>query len=125
MTYSFPRKTAGLIDARDSDLSGERCCQRCGSKWHLERQHRRAKGMGGSQNRPHAHCPCNGITLCRDCHQWAHAHPERAEAEGFIVSQSVGEPGSRGVMRFSASEGGATMWPDCSGNWLSAVGEAA
>jgi hypothetical protein len=41
----------------------------------------------------------------------------RAEAEGFIVSQSVDWPGSVSVMRFAAAEGGASQYPSCDGRW--------
>lgn len=128
---SFPPRSRKLIDRRDSDHAGAepvRLCQRCGTAEDPQRHHRRGKQKGGSHRRPHTQCPCNGITLCgpggRGCHQWAHAHPEQARAEGFIVSQSVNAPGSAGVMRFAAAEGGATQWPSCSGGWLETAAEA-
>lgn len=115
----FPPSVAALLDARDE------WCQRCGSTRDLERHHRRGKAIGGSRNRGHGQCACNGLRLCRRCHAWAH-RGERAEAQaqGFIVSQSVAFPGSVGVMRGSADGGGALMWPDCDGNWLGTAAEA-
>jgi hypothetical protein len=132
-TQPFGQMVCGLIDARDSDHDDAlpmRLCQRCGSARNLQRHHRRAKAKGGSAARPHTQCCCNGILLCgpyrssAGCHAWAHAHPEEARAEGWIVSQSVDEPGSVGVMRFAAAEDGATQWPTCSGEWAQAAPEA-
>lgn len=122
---SFSAAACALIDTRDSDDSGAvlvRLCQRCGSSRNLHRHHRRLKGEGGT-NRPHAHCPCNGVTTCLQCHREIHDHPEQSEAEGWIVSQSIDEPGSAGVMRFAAAEGGATQWPSCDGRWLETAPE--
>lgn len=125
-TETFAPAVAELIDRRDGDDTGAalvRICQRDGAVRSLHRHHRRLKGDGGSQ-RVHAHCACNGVTLCARCHRWVHDHPEQAMAEGWIVSQSEGEPGSVGVMRFAAAEGGATQWPTCSGEWAQAAPEA-
>lgn len=41
----------------------------------------------------HRHCPCNLVTLCRTCHAWAHANPDEAGAQGYIVSQWSESPG--------------------------------
>jgi len=40
----------------------------------------------------HQHCPCNGILLCRTCHNWVHAHPKDAKAQGLIVGRHVEQP---------------------------------
>lgn len=114
----FPPDVADALDERD-----ERC-QRCGSTEELERHHRRLKGIGGSRGR-HTQCTCNGVRLCRSCHRWAHGkdRPE-AEAQGFIVSQSVDEPRSVSVMRFAAADGGATQFPTCDGQWVSTAAQA-
>ena len=120
---SFPHPVCLLIDTRDSDDSGAvpvRLCQGCGKTRNLHRHHRRGKDAGGSGGRVHTHCACNALTLCLACHAWAHANPREAQAMGWIVSQSVDEPGSAGVMRFAAAEGGATQWPSCDGRWLEA-----
>lgn len=115
----FPPAVADQINQRD-----ERC-QRCGSRRGLHRHHRRGKANGGSR-RKHAQCACNGILLCWLCHHWAHVTGRRqAEAEGFVVSQSVRKPGSVGVMRYAgAGMGGATQWPTCDGEWVSTAPEA-
>ena len=110
--HPFPPKVAAQLDARDQ------CCQRCGSGRNLERHHRRLKGSGGSQDRAHAQCACNGVVLCQKCHGQVHrGNRIEAGAQGFIVSQSVDEPGSVSVMRFAAADGGATQYPTCDGGW--------
>lgn len=114
----FPAAVRAQIDARD------KCCQRCAATQALEHHHRRLKGIGGSKHRTHAQHACNGILLCRKCHGWAHRGDRRtAEAQGFIVSQSVDEPGLVGVMRFAAAGGGATQWPACDGSWADTAPE--
>jgi hypothetical protein len=117
---TFSAAVCALIDQRDGDDGGAvlvRLCQRCGTTRNLHRHHRRGKDAGGSSDRAHTHCACNGVTLCRGCHAEVHAHPEQSQAEGWIVSQSEDEPASVGVMRFASAEGGATQWPSCSGEW--------
>ena len=126
---TFSPAVCALVDARDGDDSGAvlvRLCQRCGSTRNLHRHHRRLKQKGGSSNRPHTHCPCNAVTVCLACHDEIHDQASRREmeAEGWIVSQAVDEPGAVGVMRFAAAEGGATQWPSCSGAWLETAAEA-
>jgi hypothetical protein len=115
----FPARVAAQLDERD-----DRCCQRCGRTRGIHRHHRRGKASGGSR-RKHTQCACNGVLLCWRCHHWAHVtHRAQAEAEGFIVSQSVDEPASAGVMRFAGSAGGVTQWPACSGEWAGTADEA-
>ncbi len=123
---TFPRPVCLLIDKRDSDDSGAvlvRLCQRCGTTRNLHRHHRRLKGYGGSR-RTHAHCACVGVTLCQRCHGEIHANPKQAMTEGWIVSRAVRHPGTVGVMRFAAAEGGATQWPTCTGEWAETAPEA-
>ena len=62
-------------------------CLRCGGSgqhWH----HRRGRAVRDQ----HTHCACNGVLLCRTCHEWAHANPFEARRTGFIVSRSEPEP---------------------------------
>lgn len=121
----FPPLVCRLIDQRDNDGHGAipaRLCQRCGTSRDPQRHHRRGKAKGGSKRRTHTQCSCNGITLCgpggNSCHQWAHAHPAEARAQGFIVSQAVSEPAAKGVLRLVAIGGNTVRWPSCDGQWL-------
>jgi hypothetical protein len=124
---TFSGAVCEQIDLRDGDDTGAvlvRLCQRCGSTRNLHRHHRRLKGSGGT-SRAHAHCACNGVVVCFRCHGEIHTGDRRgAVAEGWIVPQDVDEPGSVGVMRFAAAEGGATQWPSCTGEWLETAPEA-
>jgi hypothetical protein len=58
-------------------------CVRCGmmtpGHWH----HRRSRSIRDDIT----HSPCNGINLCGTCHDWVHAHPFEARAQGWIVSR--------------------------------------
>ncbi|MGH3304125.1 MAG: hypothetical protein ACRDOK_21085 [Streptosporangiaceae bacterium] len=106
----FPPRVLALIDVRD-----ERRCQRCATGSELHHHHRRGKGQGGSRA-PHTQCPCNGITLCWRCHDWAHVRGRAvAERLGFVVSQSVAEPGTVPVTRFGR---GRSWYPACDGEWV-------
>lgn len=51
------------VRARDGDM-----CRRCGTHWDLHVHHVNYRSEGGS-NAKH-----NLITLCEDCHSWAHAN---------------------------------------------------
>lgn len=62
------------IRARDWDR-----CANCGSSRDLHVHHRRLRSQGG----PNTYA--NQITLCTDCHTWAHANPERAHRSGLIL----------------------------------------
>ena len=46
-------------------------CERCGSTRDLECAH-----ILPRVNRALRHDPENALALCRECHRWAHAHPE-------------------------------------------------
>jgi len=66
-------------------------CFRCGcpaqpGEWH----HRRRRNVKDE----HQHCPCNGISLCKTCHDWVHAHPFEARRYGWIVSAHEPDPGA-------------------------------
>ena len=61
------------------ERTGGRClrCGGNGAHWH----HRRSRRVVDE----HTHCACNGVWLCARCHSWAHHHPTKAKAEGYIV----------------------------------------
>lgn len=117
---TFSAAVRAQLDKRDG------CCQNCGSTQGLQRHHRRGKASGGSSRRAHTHCSCNGLILCWRCHPWSHVRGRRqAQAQGFVVSQSVAEPASIGVMRYAGTGGGgATQWPTCGGTWAGSAPEA-
>lgn len=74
---AIPEKSRGLVKARDRYL-----CVRCGCRggeWH----HRRSRSVVDACT----HCPCNGILLCKTCHEWVHKNPFLARASGWIVSK--------------------------------------
>lgn len=82
-------KAKGLSPAERAVVVGRErgLCARCGlpgTDWH----HRRSRSVRG----PHTHCACNGVLLCRADHQWAHANPDEARQQGFIVRRTIEEP---------------------------------
>lgn len=58
--------------------------------------------MGGSSARSHTQCACNGVKLCRRCHEFVTINPRKGRAEGFVVLQSVSKPASVGIQLFAA-----------------------
>jgi hypothetical protein len=117
----FPPVVRSMLNKRDE------CCQRCGYTGRLEAHHRRAKASGGSSARAHTQCACNGVLLCRRCHEWVHLNPRKARAEGWIVLQSVARPGSvpitcdPGTTRKAYAPDTLTEagphFPTCEGGW--------
>jgi hypothetical protein len=112
---SFPPAVAALLDARDP------WCVHCGSPFGLQRHHRRIKGMGGDR-RSHTDCACDGVRICRSCHEWAHSGDGQrdAEAEGLIIPRATVQPWTLGVLVRTA-DGGLTKYPSCDGGWLDEV----
>jgi hypothetical protein len=113
----FPPAVARQLRERDE------WCQRCGRAGRLENHHRRAKSMGGSKARSHTQCACNGLRLCRACHQWVHEHPAAAREHGWIVRQGVHEPRRSGVTRcIGENDRGQPVldpqWATCDGRWV-------
>src|SRR4029079_10837834 len=53
-------------------------CQRCGGEG-TDVHHRMRRRDGG-------HSEWNLVLLCRPCHAWAHAHPDKAREYGYIIS---------------------------------------
>lgn len=73
----IPTKARQVVRERDKGK-----CVRCrgpATAWH----HRRSRSVRDL----HQHCPCNGISLCRACHDWVHANPFHARSKGWIVSR--------------------------------------
>ena len=96
----------------------DECCQRCGCYGvRLEAHHRRAKASGGSSARSHTQCACNGVLLCRRCHEFVHLNPRKARAEGLIVLQSVARPASIAMEAATAPDFAKTIYPTCEGGW--------
>ena len=84
MPNPIPASSRQSVSDRDRGL-----CVRCagpGADWH----HRR----GRSVKDEHTHCPCNGVTLCRTCHNWVHANPADAQEKGYIVARHIPDPDS-------------------------------
>lgn len=87
MTASIPQRSRNLVKGRDFGR-----CIRCagrGTAWH----HRRSRSVVDE----HTHCPCNGVWLCKTCHDWVHAHPFEARTAGWIVSRHVEQPSDEPV----------------------------
>lgn len=86
----IPTRSREMLAARDRGS-----CFRCGlhgTDWH----HRRSRRVRDD----HTHCPCNGITLCRACHDAVHARPADARDLGLIVPRDTTEPGRVAVKGF-------------------------
>jgi hypothetical protein len=80
---AIPTADRMAVRGRDRDA-----CQRCagpGTDWH----HRRRRRVKSSH---YQHCRCNGVLLCRTCHDWAHSNPAAAREGGFIVSAYDDQP---------------------------------
>lgn len=112
----FPPVVRSMLVKRDE------CCQRCGYTGRLEAHHRRAKASGGSKARSHTQCACNGVLLCRNCHEWVHLNPRKARAEGWIVLQSVSKPATVSMLLGSRTDDDPWLepeprWPTCEGGW--------
>lgn len=84
MASPIPTQRREQVKAREMDR-----CFRCGGKgseWH----HRRSRSVRDT----HTHCACNGVWVCKTCHDWAHAHPFDARSIGLIVSRHQRDPGT-------------------------------
>ena len=67
-------------------------CARCGQPLtdRVERHHRQRREVGGDRY-------ANLLALHPSCHAWAHAHPEEARANGWIVSAHAPDPATVAV----------------------------
>jgi 5-methylcytosine-specific restriction enzyme A len=59
-------------------------CRRCGRPA-TDVHHRRPKGMGGTSDLYIRLGLANLVCLCRQCHDYIHAHPEEGYRTGFLV----------------------------------------
>lgn len=66
-------------------------CERDGKRGPLQAHHRQLLSQGGPD------ALSNLASLCRDCHEWAHAHPRDAQLGGWIVP-SWADPASRALL---------------------------
>lgn len=64
------------------ERDGNRCA-RDGSTDRLDVHHRWLRSAGRDER------PCNRVTLCRRCHDWVHAHPLKAQEEGWLVTRTL------------------------------------
>lgn len=88
---------------------GDGRCIGCG-RVDVTCQHRRARGMGGTDNLALGH-PANGVPLCGSgttgCHGWVEAHPRMARLLGYAL-----EPGESALDApfFDRTYGGWRRW---------------
>lgn len=69
----IPTRARRAVSARSGDA-----CERCGGRA-AQIHHRQRRREGG-------HGLSNLVHLCYTCHRQVHAEPDRARAEGFIVT---------------------------------------
>jgi hypothetical protein len=99
----IPAASRRLVHEREKER-----CLRCGGRgyeWH----HRRKRNVKDE----HTHCPCNGVLLCRTCHEWAHKG-EWQTRDGFRLSQFDTTPSITPVLTW---HGKVTLW--CNGTYQS------
>jgi hypothetical protein len=118
--YRKPRQRTAVKEPEDSQHRGRRLvgkrsdgeceiqvyavCTGRATDW----CHRRARSQGGTWS------PQNGLHGCHECHMWAHAHPSKARAMGWICKSY--DPIDTGVLRRGVwvvldEEGGFELCP--------------
>lgn len=113
MSNDIPTRSRTLVMSRE-----ERRCLRCGGpggEWH----HRRGRRVKDD----HTHCPCNGVYLCKRCHDQVHSKPVLAMVDGFIVRRHVTEPFSEPVLPWWSRGTGKKIWLRCNSDTWSYVEE--
>lgn len=93
-------------EARKRDRNTCLKCRRAGSS--LDVHHRLPKGIGGASSKV-AYGLANLVTLCRDCHRWAHSNPTDALKVGLMVARHD-EPAEQGIVSH-----GTIIWMDYQG----------
>lgn len=63
-------------------------CERDGRTDGLQVHHRRARGMGGTDD-PAARTAANALLLCATCHRWCESNRTAADASGWCVPQGT------------------------------------
>lgn len=91
-------------------------CERCLSLPIDHVHHRRPKGSGGT-SLEWVDAPANLVALCRQCHEWAHAHPREARESGWLISKWGGMADSVPLTDLS----GVTVWLTDDGSRLTSV----
>jgi len=93
-------------DAARSRFDGK--CARCGSNG-AEHHHRQRRREGG-------HGFWNLVLLCPTDHKWAHANPEAARENGYIISVHHDNPASAPIRTYAGwalfPEQGGVEWID-------------
>ncbi len=91
--------TAGELSNDEIRMRDGYRCARCGGgdTWTIDVHHRFPRS-GGNDERA-----SNRVSLCRNCHRWAHQHPLDAQAEGWIVTAEL-DPAAVPVRHWA--------WPD-------------
>lgn len=79
----MPKRPPSNAELHDQFLA--LVCERCGADRALELHHRRPRARGGTW------LPGNLLTLCRDCHRWAHDHPRDAQRAGLLARSNEAE----------------------------------
>jgi hypothetical protein len=71
-------------------------CERCGLRPATDCHHRKLTAQGGPD------AASNLAAICRECHDWCHAHPKDAQLSGFILPPQ-GDPRVRALLLWDGS----------------------
>lgn len=72
-------KAKKIVAARD----GGKCLKCLGEATDIH--HRIPRGMGGTSDPERNYGLANLVSLCRECHAWAHDDPQEAYRTGFLL----------------------------------------
>jgi len=68
-----------VVTREEIRMRDENRCAKCGRGGSLHVHHRIRRSQGGQDT------PENLITLCQECHRWAHTNPMAARRGGFLL----------------------------------------